>query len=178
MSVTTSCGSPAVTPSTNTRPNGGRNIPTASRRLASSRCIRRWRRSLNCAVAIRLGSKRSRSAVFIRRSIPAAEGLGVSRRYACWLDVLGIDSGYDYDPVWRTCQELGYAVTFHSAAENYGLRNSISNFVFNHIGHFGEAGNAVCKALFLGGVTRRFPQMQFAFLEGGVPCGPAASFPN
>jgi predicted TIM-barrel fold metal-dependent hydrolase len=89
-----------------------------------------------------------------------------------------IDSGYDYDPVWRTCQELGYAVTFHSAAENYGLRNSISNFVFNHIGHFGEAGNAVCKALFLGGVMRRFPQMQFAFLEGGVPCGPAASFPN
>jgi hypothetical protein len=40
--------------------------------------------------------------------------------------------------------------------------------VYNHIGHFGAAGEAVCKALFLGGVTRRFPQLNFAFLEGGV----------
>jgi hypothetical protein len=30
------------------------------------------------------------------------------------------------------------------------------------------AGEAVCKALFLGGVTRRFPALKFAFLEGGV----------
>src|SRR5262249_6272813 len=107
----------------------------------------------------------------IRCSILVRERQGVSRRYACWLDVLGIDSAYDYDPVWRTCEELGYAATFHSAAENYGLRNSITNFVYNHIGHFGEAGNAVCKALFLGGVTRRFPRMRFAFLEGGVAWG-------
>jgi predicted TIM-barrel fold metal-dependent hydrolase len=114
--------------------------------------------------AVALGS-------LIRRSIPATERMGISRRYACWLDVLGIDSEYDYDPVWRRCEELGYAATFHSAAENYGLRNSISNFVYNHIGHFGEAGNAVCKALFLGGVTRRFPRMKFAFLEGGVAWG-------
>jgi hypothetical protein len=45
--------------------------------------------------------------------------------------------------------------------------------VYNHIGHFGAAGEAVCKALFLGGVTRRFPTLNFAFLEGGVgwACG-------
>ncbi|SRR5579875_22629 len=115
-----------------------------------------------------LGIKAVALGSLIRRSIPAAERMGISRRYACWLDVLGIDSDYDYDPVWRKCEQLGYAVTFHSAAENYGLRNSISNFVYNHIGHFGEAGNAVCKALFLGGVTRRFPRLKFAFLEGGV----------
>ena len=95
----------------------------------------------------------------------------MSRRYAFWVDVLGIDSDYDYDPVWRKCEELGYPATFHSAAENMGLRNSLTNFVYNHIGHFGEAGNAVCKALFLGGVTRRFPRMRFAFLEGGVAWG-------
>ncbi len=118
-----------------------------------------------------LGIKAVALGSLIRRSIPAAERMGVSRRYACWLDVLGLDSDYDYDPVWRKCEQLGYAVTFHSAAENYGLRNSISNFVYNHIGHFGEAGNAVCKALFLGGVTRRFPRMRFAFLEGGVAWG-------
>jgi hypothetical protein len=40
--------------------------------------------------------------------------------------------------------------------------------VYNHIGHFAAAGEAVCKALFLGGVTRRFPKLKFAFLEGGV----------
>jgi len=118
-----------------------------------------------------LGIKAVALGSLIRRSIPVMERQGVSRRYACWLDVLGIDSAYDYDPVWRTCEELGYAATFHSAAENYGLRNSITNFVYNHIGHFGEAGNAVCKALFLGGVTRRFPRMRFAFLEGGVAWG-------
>jgi hypothetical protein len=95
----------------------------------------------------------------------------VSRRYAFWPDVLGIDSAHDYDPVWRKCEELGYPATFHSASENMGLRNSPTNFVYNHIGHFGEAGNAVCKALFLGGVTRRFPRMRFAFLEGGVAWG-------
>jgi predicted TIM-barrel fold metal-dependent hydrolase len=118
-----------------------------------------------------LGIKAVALGSLIRRSIPAAERMGVSRRYACWLDVLGIDSDYEYDPVWRKCEQLGYAATFHSAAENYGLRNSASNFVYNHIGHFGEAGNAVCKALFLGGVTRRFPRMKFAFLEGGVVWG-------
>ena len=118
-----------------------------------------------------LGIKAVALGSLMRRSIPEAERKGISRRYACWLDVLGIDSDHDYDPVWEKCQELGYPATFHSAAENYGLRNSPSNFVFNHIGHFAAAGHAVCKALFLGGVTRRFPNMRFAFLEGGVSWG-------
>ena len=42
-----------------------------------------------------------------------------------------------------------------------------SNFTFNHIGHFAAAGHAVAKAIFLGGVTRRFPDLRFGFLEGG-----------
>ena len=45
------------------------------------------------------------------------------------------------------------------------------DFVYNHIGHFGEAGDAVAKALSIGGVTRRFPRLKFAFLEGGVAWG-------
>ena len=40
--------------------------------------------------------------------------------------------------------------------------------MYNHIGHFAAAGEAVCKALFMGGVTRRFPTLRCAFLEGGV----------
>ena len=40
--------------------------------------------------------------------------------------------------------------------------------MYNHIGNNADGGTAFCKALFLGGVTRRFPQLKFAFLEGGV----------
>src|SRR5438552_13286643 len=89
-------------------------------------------------------------------------------RLAVWYDVLAIDSEHNYDPVWAKCRELGIAPTFHSAGSNQGLRNSPTNFVYNHIGHFAAAGHAVSKAIFLGGVTRRFPELRFAFLEGGV----------
>jgi len=85
-----------------------------------------------------------------------------------WLDPLGLDSAHDYDPVWSRCVELGFAPTFHTGSRRYGLRTSPSNFVYNHIGHFAAASEAVAKALFLGGVTRRFPQLRVAFLEGGV----------
>jgi hypothetical protein len=50
----------------------------------------------------------------------------------------------------------------------WGSRDSISNYMYNHIGHFAAAGEALCKALFFGGVTRRFPRLKFAFLECGV----------
>ena len=91
-----------------------------------------------------------------------------SARLAAWYDVLALDSEHDYDPVWAKCRELGIAPTFHSSGSNQGLRLSPSNFVYNHIGHFAAAGHAVSKAIFLGGVTRRFPELRFAFLEGGV----------
>lgn len=48
------------------------------------------------------------------------------------------------------------------------MRNTVSNFVYNHIGHFAAASEAVCKALILGGVTYRFPDLKFGFLEGGA----------
>ena len=51
------------------------------------------------------------------------------------------------------------------------MRANPSNFTFNHIGHFAAAGHAVAKGLFLGGVTRRFPDLRFGFLEGGVGWG-------
>jgi predicted TIM-barrel fold metal-dependent hydrolase len=89
-------------------------------------------------------------------------------RFAVWYDPLGLDSAHDYDVVWRRCVELRVAPTFHTGARRQGLRLSPANFTYNHIGHFAAAGHAVCKALFLGGVTRRFPGLRFAFLEGGV----------
>src|SRR5205807_2167502 len=68
-------------------------------------------------------------------------------------------------------QELGIAPTFHTGGRSFGLRNNPSNFTFNHIGHFAAAGHAIAKGLFLGGVTRRFPDLRFGFLEGGVGWG-------
>ena len=40
--------------------------------------------------------------------------------------------------------------------------------MYNHVGHLGEGHHALAKSLFLGGVTRRFPDLNFGFLEGGV----------
>lgn len=103
------------------------------------------------------------------RRMPGAAGMDPdAARLAVWYDVLALDSDSDYDPVWNKCQELGMAPTFHSSGSNQGLRLSPSNFVYNHIGHFAAACHAVSKAIFLGGVTRRFPELRFAFLEGGV----------
>ena len=85
-----------------------------------------------------------------------------------WLDLIGIDSVHDYDPVWRRCAELGVAPTFHSGSQTLGFRQSNSNYVFNHLGNFAAGAEATCKALFLGGVSRRFPELCFGFMEGGV----------
>lgn len=50
----------------------------------------------------------------------------------------------------------------------WGSRMSVNNFSYNHIGHFANASHAFAKALVMGGVTKRFPTLTFAFLEGGV----------
>ena len=42
------------------------------------------------------------------------------------------------------------------------------DYMYNHIGHLAAAGEVCCKSLFFGGVTRRFPDLHVAFLEGGV----------
>ena len=110
----------------------------------------------------------------IRRPVPAvAKKAPEASRYAIWHDTLGIDSEHNYDPVWAKCVELGIPPSFHSASSGIGMRASISNFVYNHIGHFAQASEAVCKSLFMNGVTRRFPKLRFIFLEGGVgwACG-------
>jgi predicted TIM-barrel fold metal-dependent hydrolase len=105
----------------------------------------------------------------MRRRVPALEEEHPeASRLVEWYDVIGIDSPHDYDPVWATCRALGVAPSFHNGARSILLRNSPSSFCYNHIGHFASAGHAVAKALFFGGVTRRFPDLNFAFLEGGV----------
>jgi predicted TIM-barrel fold metal-dependent hydrolase len=105
----------------------------------------------------------------MRRQVPAlAEERPDAASLVEWYDVIGIDSPHDYDPVWKKCVELKIAPSFHNGARSILLRNSPSNFCYNHIGHFASAGHAVAKAIFFGGITRRFPNLNFAFLEGGV----------
>jgi predicted TIM-barrel fold metal-dependent hydrolase len=88
----------------------------------------------------------------------------------CHPDRFGIDSAFDYDPVWRAFQELGVAVTAHGAVGMRYLpdgRSSPSNYLANHaLGH-GYLQAELCRALVFGGVPMRFPALQFAFLEGG-----------
>ena len=89
-------------------------------------------------------------------------------RAARWVDGLGLDSAYDYDPLWKRCAALGVSPTFHSTGIGFGSRTSPTNYVANHLGNFAAGSEAVCRSLFLGGVPRRFPYLRFAFLEGGV----------
>jgi len=116
-----------------------------------------------------LGLKAVLMPAFVRRPIPeVARKMPEAARYAFWIDNFCIDSEYDYDPVWAKCAELKVAPTFHSPTSGLFTRNSLSNFMYNHIGHFATSADAICKALFLGGVTRRFPSLRFGFMEGGV----------
>jgi predicted TIM-barrel fold metal-dependent hydrolase len=116
-----------------------------------------------------LGYKAVMIASNIRRPVPVVQErdpeLGAS---TVWIDNLAIDSPYDYDPVWAKCVELKVAVTAHASSIGWGSRVSLSRYSYNHIGTFAESGSAFAKALVLGGVTKRFPTLHFAFLEGGV----------
>ena len=79
----------------------------------------------------------------------------------------GLDSEYDYDEVWQYCVDHEIAVTFHQGIRNVGS-HSVSNYVYNHMGLLGGSYVNLSKALVLGGVTLRFPELTFGFLEGGV----------
>jgi predicted TIM-barrel fold metal-dependent hydrolase len=116
-----------------------------------------------------LGFKAVLCAGYVQRPFAALEGRDPEvARYAFWLDQFGIDSAYDYDPVWAKAQELGVSIAFHSGFIGMTPYRSISSYVFNHLSMLAEGQQSLAKSLFLGGVTRRFPGMNFAFLEGGV----------
>jgi predicted TIM-barrel fold metal-dependent hydrolase len=122
--------------------------------------------------AASLGLKVALIPAYVRRPIPV-----IARKYPelaqqmTRLDTYGIDSEHDYDPVWAKCVELGMAIVCHSSGMGFIDRQSPTTYMYNHMGHFAAAGEALSKSLFMGGVTRRFPTLRFAFLEGGVAWG-------
>ena len=113
-------------------------------------------------------------AIMIRgnqeRIIPAAmEGEGIDPKKAAWYcDTIALDSPYDYDPFWQRCVDNRVAVTQHAGSPSWVDRASISNFTYNHVGHFAESNHAFARGVFLGGVAQRFPSLNFGFMEGGV----------
>ncbi len=112
-----------------------------------------------------LGFKAVMIGGFVSRPLPAGGDM------ATWVDSLGLDSAYDYDPLWQRLVELQTPASVHSGSMGWHGRRSISNFSYNHMGNFGAAGEATAKSLFFGGVTHRFPDLRLGFLEGGVTWG-------
>ena len=83
--------------------------------------------------------------------------------------MFGLDSDHDYDPFWATCVRAGRcARRAQRALQQHRVTRSISSYVYNHIDGLAAAHESLCKSLFLGGVTRRFPELRVGFLEGGV----------
>jgi predicted TIM-barrel fold metal-dependent hydrolase len=116
-----------------------------------------------------LGFKAALISSFVRRPVEAVSEFGPAvQHHASWADAYGVDSPYDYDPFWARCIELGISPAAHSGAVGWDGRRSTSNYMFNHIGFFAAPSEALCRSLFLGGVTRRFPELRLALLEGGV----------
>ena len=119
-----------------------------------------------------LGLKVAMIPSYVRRPVPdVADKYPELAHRVTWLDSYGIDSAYDYDPFWAKCEELGFAVASHSGGMGFDDRRSISTYMYNHMGHFAAAGEVLCKSLLMGGVTRRFPKLRVALLEGGVTNG-------
>jgi predicted TIM-barrel fold metal-dependent hydrolase len=122
--------------------------------------------------AASLGLKVAMIPSFVRRPVPriAHENPELAKQVT-WLDNYAIESEHDYDPFWAKCVELGFAVAAHSGGMGFDDRKSMSNYMHNHMGHFAAAGEVLCKGLLMGGVTRRFPKLRVALLEGGVVNG-------
>lgn len=106
----------------------------------------------------------------IRRPIPADEAWQPdAARRRQYYDSLALDSPYDYDPLWAKLVELGLAYTTHSGTiGDTSTRSSPTSVVYSRVGHFAQAHQMALKGLLLGGVTHRFPTLNFAFLEAGV----------
>ncbi len=120
----------------------------------------------------RLGLKAAMIPPGVARPIPALEkDAPAAFPYAAYFDNYGLDSVYDYDPVWRKFAELGFAITSHGGVGLRYLplgRRSPSNYMLNHIGGHAYQQGELCRSLVFGGVPTRFPELAFGFLECGA----------
>jgi predicted TIM-barrel fold metal-dependent hydrolase len=113
-----------------------------------------------------LGLKVAVFAADVVRPVPKPEKDSAAMAELYYYDCFGIDSPYDYDPVWRKCIELRVAPTFipphrpwHSGVDQPPSIQPTRCFA--------EGGEASASPCFRG-VTRRLPDLRFGFLEGGA----------
>ena len=123
-------------------------------------------RELGFKVALITGSVR-RPIKALADRYPAKDHPDIAP-HLTWLDTYGVDSLYDYDPFWAKAVELKVPLTTHTGSQGWISRASRSNYMYNHIGHFASASEALVKSLFFSGVTRRFPALRLGLLEGGA----------
>ena len=124
-------------------------------------------RELEYAV-LELGHKAIMIGTEIRTPYPEVKGMdlefGIGERWQS----IAIDAPHNYDPFWQRCVDLKVAPLCHTSLIGAQHRRSPNNYVFNHLGMFAQGSEHFCRALFMGGVTRRFPTLNFGLLEGGV----------
>jgi predicted TIM-barrel fold metal-dependent hydrolase len=121
--------------------------------------------------AVALGLKAVLIPSFVWRPIPAfADAPTEYRARLQRIDNYGLDSDHDYDPFWAKAVELNVPIACHTSGFALAGHYSPSNYSYA-AGHFAAVGEATAKSLFLGGVTRRFPGLRVALLEGGVAVG-------
>lgn len=119
--------------------------------------------------AVGLGLRTGAISGYVRRPIAATQRQhGQLDPPVVRYDNFGMDSAYDYDPFWKRCCELRFSPISHSSDQYHNVARSPSSYVYNHVGGLGRGHEALCKSLFLGGVTKRFPDLRIGFLEGGV----------
>ena len=87
------------------------------------------------------------------------------------VDRFGLDSSYDYDPVWSFVCEHRLALAVHGGAGYSYLptpQQSPTSFIANHVLGHAALLLETAKSLILGGVYTRFPSLRVAYLEGGA----------
>ena len=112
--------------------------------------------------------KATMMAGIVERPIEAVtEDAPAVARYARWVDSLGADSPYDYDPVWQRCVDLKVAPASHCGGMGWPDR-VLDPELHVQPPRALRAEPPHLRSLFLDGVTQRFPALRVAFLEGGV----------
>ena len=101
-------------------------------------------------------------ASVVPRTVKASAEDGDKER-ATWIDCLGLDSEYDYDPLWRKCMDLGIAPTAHSFMQGRGWRRSVSAYMYNQTGHFADAGEALRQVALLRRRDQAVPGSQLRY---------------
>ncbi len=87
------------------------------------------------------------------------------------IDRYGLDSDFDYDPVWQFACDHRLPVSAHGGVGYRYLppgHGSSTNYVANHVLGHASLQIELAKSLVLGGVYHRFPSLHLAYLEGGA----------